>query len=222
MPAFVRSYGFNRPPGNNITATLPGLTFNVGDVAVITLAWYNTMTDAILVADDAPGGSNVWQKVPNTFEQGSGGANPPGQQLWWAIITNPGTSITITATFPTTAYYPSIYGCELSGANSIDQSTGDQGTGTESSGNITTTKANTFLYGSVYDGNGGSSGGGAGWTTISATYSYYVCAYQIQGSVGTFAATSNGGSPGVFTAAIVAFYLAAPPTAPAAVVCIME
>jgi hypothetical protein len=224
MPGFVRTYGFARTSGSVAAATLAGLEFDLGDVAVITLAWYNTMTDAITVADDAAGGGNVWQKVPYTFQQGSGGANPPGQQLWWAIITKPGTSITITATFPATAYYPAIYGCEISGANSIDQSAGAQGTGAESSGNITTTKPSTFIYGSVYDGNGASSGGGAGggWTTIQDTYGYYLNLYQIASSVGTFAATSNDAGSFVFTAAIVAFFFAAPPTLPAAVVCIME
>jgi hypothetical protein len=186
---------------------LGSLTFSLADVAVITVAWYNTMTDAILVTDS---NNNTWAKVPNTFQQ-SAASNLPGQQLWWSTITNPGTGITITATFPVTASYPAIYGCECSGVSSIDQSASATGTGTETSPNITTTAAATFIYGSVYDGTFASSSG-AGWTEIGATYNTYVNEYQIASSVGTFAATSSVSS-GLFTAAIVAFKLGSAPSA---------
>jgi hypothetical protein len=223
--SFVRTYGFARTTGTTSTATLGSLQFTLGDVAVMTVAWYTqsptVMTDTITVADSAAGGGNVWHKVPNTFQNVTGGAQPPGQQLWWTVITNPGVGITFTATFPVTAYYPAVYGCEASGVNTIDQSTGNQGTGTETSGPLTTTKANTFIYGSVYDGNGGSSGAGAGggWTTLGATFSFYVNMYQTASSVGTFAATSNDAGTFLFTAAIVAFYSSsAPPPSAAPVV----
>jgi hypothetical protein len=212
--AFVRTYGYARTSGSVGAATLSSLTFNLGDVAVMTVAWYTqsptVMTNAITVMDTS---GNSWAPVPNTFQNVTGGAQPPGQQLWWAIITHAGSGITFTATFPVTVYYPAVYGCEASGVNTIDQSTGNLGTGTETSGNITTTKANTFIYGSVYDGNGGSSGAGAGggWTTIQATYSYYINMYQVAGSPGTFAATSNDAGSFLFTAAIVAFYSSSAP-----------
>jgi hypothetical protein len=222
-PAFVRSYGFNRMTGNTSTATLGSLEFDLNDVAVITLAWYNVMTDAITVADS---NGNTWAKVTNTFQQITGGANPPGQQLWWAIITNPGTGITFTATYPATAYYPATYGCEASGVSEIDQSVSAQGPSgpPQSSGNITTTAAG-FLYGSVYDNSGNTTAlvGGGTWVGVIDAYDYYINAYQIASSSGTFAATGTTGT-GSFAAAIVAFMSPTPPppATRAVVVCIMQ
>lgn len=211
VPAFVRSYGFNRTAGSGTTATLAGVTFTTGDLAVITIAWYNntvgTVADAITVIDS---NGNTWAKVPNTFVinpsiTGGLSATGAGQQLWYSNITSGGSGITITATFPSTVQFPAIYGAEALGVSVIDQSASNQANGVPTSGNITTTAASTFVYGSVYDDGGGSSAGGTGWTFIQSGFNFYENEYRLPVATGTFAATTNQAGTVQFTAAIAAF-----------------
>lgn len=211
--AFDHSYGFNRLTGNQTTGTLGSVTLTTGNLAILTVECYRLPSDTILVTDS---NGNTWTKVPNTFVQNNHNPGDPDfgsfmQQLWYSNITNGGSGITITATFPITVNYPALYGCEVSGASVVDQSTSAMGNGVPSSGNITTTAANTFIYGSVYDDGGGSSAAGSGWTSIQHQFNQYLNEYQIPSVTGTFAATTNQAGTVQFSAAIVAFKAPTPP-----------
>jgi hypothetical protein len=221
--AFVRDYGFFRTTGSTSTATLSGLTFTVGDLACIVIWWYNNLTDAITVADSA---GNTWTKVPGTFQQNPNTGQPYlGAQIWTAPITNGGSGITITATFPSTAFYPAMAGCEFSGrdnASPIDSHASAQGNGVASSGNLTTLTAGCDLFGAVYDDTGTITGQGSGWSVGSLGFNNYLSEERAGVSIGSYAATSNSSSTVQYNAQVVALKapFVAPPPKP--VVCIMQ
>lgn len=205
-PAYGASFGFNRTSGSTTTATLPSVTLVTGRQAVITIAWYGSITDGITVADT---NGNTWSKVPNTFQiNPSTGTANAGQQLWTSAITNGGSGLTITATFPSTVSFPAIYGADATGVDSsspIDQSASAHGNAIPSSGNITTTASKTWIYGSVYNDSGTASGAGSGWTDIQNMFNFYLNEYQTASSTVTVAATDNTGISAQYTAAVVAF-----------------
>jgi hypothetical protein len=213
-PTFVGSYGWNRLTGNQTTGTLTGVTLTTGNLAVITVECYRITTDTITVADS---NGNVWHKVPNTFVTNNHNPGDPDfgsftQQIWYSNITVGGAGVTITATFPITVNYPALYGCEATSADTVDQANNGTGNGVPSSGNITTTSANEFIYGSVYDDSGGSSSAGTGWTLIQTHFSQYLNEYRIPVATGTFSAGSNQAGTVQYTAAIASF--AASPITP--------
>lgn len=219
---FVRTYPFFRTSGSVSAATLSGLTFTTGNLAVIVIWWYNNMTDAITVADSA---GNTWTKVPGTFNQNPSTGQPfLGAQVWTAPITSGGTGITITATFPATAFFPAMAGIEFSGRNNaspIDGAATAQGTGVASSGSLTTLSAGCDLFGAVYDDNSAMSGQGTGWSLGNLGFANYLSEYQNGVSIGSYAATSNSGSTVKYNAQIVALKAPAA-TSAKPVVCIMQ
>ena len=224
--AFVRDYGFFRTSGSTSTATLSGLTFTTGDLAVIIIWWYNNLTDAITVADSGPGGGGGWTKVPGTFKQNPNTGQPfLGAQVWTKQIVTGGTGITVTATFPATAFFPAMAGCEFSGRDTsspIDSVASAQGSGVASSGNLTTLTAGCDLFGAVYDDSGTISGPGTGWVIGSLGFTNYLSEERVGVSIGSYAATSNSGSSVQYNAQVVALKapFVAPPPKP--VVCIMQ
>jgi uncharacterized protein YaiE (UPF0345 family) len=218
---FVRSYGFSRNVANVGTMTLGGLTFTTGNMAIITVAWYNSISDAITVADS---NGNTWQKVPNTFQINAATGTPnAGQQVWFANITTGSAGITITTTFHATVFAPAIYGCEAFGVTLVDQSASNQGNPAAAavSPSITTTAA-TFMYGSIYDDGAVNSGYGTSWTGIQDTFNVYLNEYRIPGVIESRTATTNSASATKFTAAIVAFKAASVVTTAKPVVVIMQ
>lgn len=224
--AFVRDYGFFRTSGSTSTATLSGLTFTAGDVAVIAIWWYNNLTDAITVSGGASGDTGGWTKVPGTFRQNpSTGAPFAGLQLWTKVITNSGTGITVTATFPATAFFPAMSGMEFSGRDTttpVDSATSATGNGVANSGANTTLTAGCDLFGAVYDDSGTLTGQGSGWIVGDVGFTNYLTEEQVGVAIGSYSATSNSGSTVQFNAAIVALKTPAAPASPKPVICIMQ
>jgi hypothetical protein len=212
-PTFVRSYGFNRLTGNQTTGTISA-TLTTGNLSVITVECYRVVTDTITVADS---NGNTWNKVPNTFIVNNHNPGDPdfgsaSQQIWYSNITNGGVGVTITATFPITVNYPAIYGCEAANVDTVDQAASAQANGSPNSGNITTTTANEFLYGTFYNDTGGSTAAGSGWTLLQQTFGSYLNEYRIPVATGTFAADTNNAGPVQYVAGIASF--AASPITP--------
>jgi len=213
--AFVRTYGIFRTSGTVTTATLGSVTFTTGNLAVIVIWWYNTMTDAITVSDSGPGGGGGWTKVPGTFKINPNTGTPNlGAQIWTKQIGTGGTGITITATFPSNAFFPAIGGIEFSGrdtTNPIDVAVSATGLGVAGSGPGTTSTPGCDLFGAVYDDSGTESGQGSGWSFGSILFTNYLTEYQQNVAIGSYSATSNSGSSVQYSAQMVALKSSSPP-----------
>lgn len=211
-PTFVRKFAFQRNAGSNTTSSQSGVTFDTGDLVAMTVIWYNitigsTITDTITVADS---NGNAWYKVAGTFRQqaigGGTGFDSIGEQLWYSVITNGGSGITATATFPANVNYPGFYGVEAANVNTIDQlATAQSASAPVNSGNITTTVVNTFIYGSLYDDNQTGTAMGANWTLLDNAFNNYYHGYRIPGAIVTQAANTNSGANNRFIAEVISF-----------------